>query len=169
MPGQSAVVPAVYTPDNKQGAAGGGIVFDGTGSFTKSGTLNIVAGGPSTVTTATFTLDDGQIINLNTNNAVQITDGAVTIDKTALVGAGVDILSGGNVLLSQFASDGSTAAFASGDVVGLKVSRGLSGLDPMYANDVIINGIPIGAASLLADTVSPQSGNQIASAITGPG
>ena len=85
--GQSAVVPAVYTPDNKQGAAGGGIVFDGTGSFTKSGTLNIVAGGPSTVTTATFTLDDGQIINLNTNNAVQITDGAVTIDKTALVGA----------------------------------------------------------------------------------
>ena len=163
--GQSAVVPAVYTPDNKQGAAGGGIVFDGTGSFTKSGTLNIVAGGPSTVTTATFTLDDGQIINLNTNNAVQITDGAVTIDKTALVGAGVDILSGGNVLLSQFASDGSTAAFASGDVVGLKVSRGLSGLDPMYANDVIINGIPIGAASLLADTVSPQSGNQIASAI----
>jgi hypothetical protein len=68
-------------------------------------------------------------------------------------------------LLSQFASDGSTAAFASGDVVGLKVSRSLSGLDPMYANDVIINGIPIGAASLLADTVSPQSGNQIASAI----
>ena len=35
----------------------------------------------------------------------------------------------------------------------------------MYASDVIINGIPIGASRIADDTTSPQSGNQIASAI----
>ena len=153
------------TPIAKQGATGGGIVLGGAGAFAKSGSLSVVAGGTSSVTSATFTLDDGQILDLNVNSAVSLTSGVVTINKTALDRAGINLLSGGNVSLSQYASSGSAAAFASGDVVALSVSRNLPSLEPMYASDVIINGIPIGASREAEDKISPQSGNQIASAI----
>jgi flagellin len=52
----TAITPTITTVT---GAAGGGMTLGGAGSFAKAGTLNIVAGGPSTVTTATFTLEDG--------------------------------------------------------------------------------------------------------------
>ena len=164
-----ATAPTVSTPDANQGTLGGGIVLSGetaSAQFAKSGTLNIVAGGTSSVTSATFTLDDGQILDLNVNSAVTIASGVVTIDKTKLERAGINILAGGNVLLTQYTSSGATgAAFASGDVVGLNVSRSLPGLEQMYASDVIINDIPIGASRESDDTISPQTGNQIASSI----
>ena len=164
-----AIAPTVSTPDANQGTLGGGIVLSGaveSAQFAKSGSLNIVAGGASSVTSATFTLDDGQILDLNVNSAVTIASGVVTIDKTKLERAGINILAGGNVLLTQYSSSGTAgAAFASGDVVGLNVSRSLPGLEQMYASDVIINDIPIGASSVSDDTISPQTGNQIASAI----
>jgi flagellin len=147
------------------GAVGGGIVLGGAGSFAKSGSLSVVAAGPTSLTSATFTLEDGQILDLNVNSAVTITGGIVTIDKTKLERAGINILSTGNVTLTQTVSAGTAAAFASGDVVGLTVSRTLPGLEQMYASDVIINGIPIGASRESDDTISPQSGNQIASSI----
>jgi flagellin len=125
----------------------------------------VVAGGATTVTSATFTLDDGQILDLNVNSAVTITGGIVTINKTLLERAGINILSTGNVTLTQIVSAGTAAAFASGDVVGLTVSRDLPDLEQMYASDVIINDIPIGASREADDILSPQSGNQIASAI----
>ncbi|NBW55123.1 MAG: hypothetical protein EBR42_07465, partial [Betaproteobacteria bacterium] len=103
--------------------------------------------------------------DLNVNNAVQIASGVVTIDKTVLERAGINILKNGNVSLSQYTLSGSAAAFASGDVVGLSVSRSLPPLKPMYASDVIINGIPIGASRTADDVTSPQTGNQISSAI----
>ncbi|CAN1491497.1 Flagellin, D0/D1 domain containing protein [Burkholderiaceae bacterium] len=165
--GQIALSPTVSTPAAKQGAAGGGIYLAGAGAFAKSGSLSVVAGGASTVTSATFTLDDGQILDLNVNSAVTISAGVVTINKTLLERAGINILSGGNVTLSQqtSATTPTAAAFASGDVVGLTVRRDLPDLEQMYASDVIINGIPIGASREADDIVSPQSGNQIASAI----
>ena len=164
--GQVALVPTVASPTAKQGAVGGGIVLGGAGAFSKSGSLSILASGSSSVKSATFTLDDGQILDLNVNKAVTIANGVVTINKTALDRAGINLLSGGNVSLSQYASSGSSVAFASGDVVALSVSRTLPSLEPMYASDVIINGIPIGASRQADDTISPQSGgNQIASAI----
>ena len=160
--GTIALTPTVATTT---GAAGGGIVLGGAGSFAKSGSLSVVAAGPTSLTSATFTLDDGQILDLNVNSAVTITGGIVTIDKTKLERGGINILSTGNVTLTQTVSAGTAAAFVSGDVVGLTVSRTLPGLEQMYASDVIINGIPIGASRELDDTISPQSGNQIASAI----
>jgi flagellin len=163
--GAIALSPTVSMPSAQQGAAGGGIVLGGAGAFAKSGFLSVVAGSASTLNSATFTLDDGQIFDLNVNNAVTIAAGVVSIDQTALERAGIYILSGGNVALSQFTRTGSPAAFASGDMVGLTVSRDLPDLEPMYAGDVIINGIPIGASRIADDTISQQSGNQIASAI----
>jgi len=160
--GTIALAPTVATTS---GASGGGIVLGGAGAFSKSGSLSVVAAGASTLTSATFTLDDGQILDLNVNAAVTILNGVVTIDKTKLERAGINILSTGNVTLTQTVSAGTAAAFASGDVVGLTVKRTLPGLSQMYASDVIINGIPIGASREADDTVSPQSGNQIASAI----
>jgi flagellin len=89
----------------------------------------------------------------------------VTINKTLLERAGINILSGGDVTLTQQNSSADMAEFASGDVVGLTVRRTLPGLEQMYASDVIINDIPIGASREADDTLSPQTGNQIASAI----
>ena len=161
--GALALTPTVST---KQGASGGGIFLGGAGAFAKSGSLSVVAAGPSSVRSATFTLDDGQILDLNVGSAVSISAGVVTIDKTALERAGINILSGGNVTLSQLTPAGGAAAFASNEVIGLSVARTLPRLEQMYASDVIINGIPIGASRQADDTISPQSGgNQIASAI----
>ena len=163
--GAIALAPTVYTPPAQQGASGGGMILGGAGAFAKSGSLSVVAGGASTVTSATFTLDDGQILDLNVNSAVTISAGVVTINKTLLERAGINLLSDGNVSLRQYSTTGAAAAFASGDVVGLTVSRDLPDLEQMYASDVIINGIPIGASREADDILSPQSGNQIASAI----
>ena len=163
--GQIALAPTVSTADAKQGAVGGGIYLGGDGSFSKSGSLSVVAGGSTSIASATFTLDDGQIFDLNVNSAITISSGVVTINKTLLERAGINILSGGDVTLTQQNSSADIAEFASGDAVGLTIGRTLPGLDQMYASDVIINDIPIGASREADDTVSPQTGNQIASAI----
>jgi len=161
--GAIALSPTVST---KQGVAGGGIFLGGAGAFAKSGSLSVVAAGASSVRSATFTLDDGQILDLNVNSAVSISAGVVTIDKTALERSGINILSSGNVTLSQLTPAGAAAAFAANEVIGLSVARTLPRLEQMFASDVIINGIPIGASRVADDTISPQSGgNQIASAI----
>ena len=163
--GQIALAPTVSTPDAKQGSVGGGIYLGGDGSFSKSGSLSVVAGGSTSITSATFTLEDGQIFDLNINSAITMSSGVVTINKTLLERAGINILSGGDVTLTQQNSSADMAEFASGDVVGLTVRRTLPGLEQMYASDVIINDIPIGASREADDTLSPQTGNQIASAI----
>jgi flagellin len=161
--GAIALSPTVST---KQGVAGGGIVLGGVGAFAKSGSLSVVAAGPSSVRSATFTLDDGQILDLNVSSAVSISAGVVTIDKIKLERAGINILSSGNVTLSQFTPAAGAAAFAANEVIGLSVARTLPRLEQMFASDVIINGIPIGASREADDIISPQGGgNQIASAI----
>jgi flagellin len=157
----TAITPTITTV---AGATGGGMTLGGAGLFAKAGTLNIVAGGTSTVTTATFTLEDGQILDIKAG--VSIAAGIVTIDKQTLDRAGKNILSGGNLTLTQVTSAPAAAAFASGDKVTLDVSRSIGKLDTMFSSDVIINGVPIGASRAADDLLSPQnSGNQIASAI----
>jgi flagellin len=157
----TAITPTITTV---AGATGGGMTLGGAGSFAKAGTLNIVAGGTSTVTTATFTLEDGQILDIKAG--VSIADGVVTIDKQTLDRAGKNILSGGNLTMTQVTSAAAAAAFASGDKVTLDIDRSLTKLDTMFSSDVIINGVPIGASRAADDLLSPQnSGNQIASAI----
>jgi len=170
--GTIALAPTVVTTS---GASGGGIILGGTATFSKSGTLSVVSGAipvggtANAVTSATYTLEDGQIFDLNVNSAVTISGGVVTINKTKLERAGINIFSSSvanaTATFTQTVSAGTAAALVSGDVVGLTVNRTLPGLEQMYASDVIINGIPIGASRESDDTISPQSGNQIASSI----
>jgi flagellin len=157
----TAITPTITTV---AGVAGGGMTLGGAGSFAKAGTLSIVAGGPSSVTSATFTLEDGQILDIAAG--VSIAAGVVTIDKQTLDRAGKNILSGGNLTMTQVTVAPAAAAFVTGDKVTLDVARSLSKLDTMFSSDVIINGVPIGASRAADDLLSPQkSGNQIASAI----
>jgi hypothetical protein len=92
----TAITPTITTV---AGVAGGGMTLGGAGSFAKAGTLSIVAGGPSSVTSATFTLEDGQILDIAAG--VSIAAGVVTIDKQTLDRAGKNILSGGNLTMTQ--------------------------------------------------------------------
>jgi flagellin len=171
----TALAPAVKTVD---GAGGGGVTLGGLGSFAKAGTLKVIAADPSDTTnypdgvkSATFTLEDGQILRLfdkanNVTGLVTIADGVVTLDKTKLDRAGFSLLSGDNVTINQVDGGGAAAGLIEDEVVGLQINRQLSKLETMYASDAIINGIPIGASRLVDDQLSPQnSGNQIASAI----
>jgi flagellin len=165
----TSLAPTIKTVD---GEAGGGVALGGLGSFAKSGTLKIVAGDPADavlyptgVKSASYTLEDGQILDISAG--VSMADGVVTLDKTKLDRAGFSLLSGGNVTINQVDNVGVAADFVEDDVVGLSVSRKLSSLETMFASDAIINGIPIGASRLVDDKLSPQnSGNQIASAIS---
>ena len=157
----TAITPTITTV---AGATGGGMTLGGAGSFAKAGTLSIVAGSSTTVTTATFTLEDGQILDIKAG--VSITGGVVTIDKQTLDRAGKNILSGGNLTMTQVTSAAAAAGFVIGDKVTLDIDRSLTKLDTMFSSDVIINGVPIGASRAADDLLSPQnSGNQIASAI----
>lgn len=176
--GGSALAPTMKTVD---GATGGGVTLAGLGSFAKAGTLKVVAADPADtvnypdgVKSATFTLDDGQILNLfdkdnNVTGLVKISGGVVTLDKDKLDRAGYSLISGAHgdtVTINQVDEFGVAADLVEGEVVGLKINRQLSKLEPMFASDAIINGIPIGASRLADDKLSPQnSGNQIASAI----
>ena len=86
------------------------MTLGGAGSFAKAGTLSIVAGSDSTVTTATFTLEDGQILDIAAG--VSIAAGVVTIDKQTLDRAGKNILSGGNLTMTQVTSTAAAAALS---------------------------------------------------------
>ncbi len=171
----TALAPTVQIVD---GAAGGGVTLGGLGNFAKAGTLKVIAADPTDTTnypdgvkSATFTLEDGQILRLfdkanNVTGLVSIDNGVITLDKTKLERAGFSLLSGDNVTINQVDSGGAAADLIEDEVVGLQINRQLSKLETMYASDAIINGIPIGASRLVDDQLSPQnSGNQIASAI----
>jgi len=171
----TALAPTVQIVD---GAGGGGVTLGGLGNFAKAGTLKVIAADPTQTTdypdgvkSATFTLEDGQILRLfdkanNVTGLVTIKDGVVTLDKTKLERAGFSLLSGDNVTINQVDAGGAAADLIEDEVVGLQINRQLSKLETMYASDAIINGIPIGASRLVDDQLSPQnSGNQIASAI----
>jgi flagellin-like hook-associated protein FlgL len=171
----TALAPTVQIVD---GAGGGGVTLGGLGSFAKAGTLKVIAADPTDTTnypdgvkSATFTLEDGQILRLfdkanNVTGLVTIDNGVVTLDKTKLDRAGFSLLSADNVTIKQVDGGGAAAGLIEDEVVGLQINRQLSKLETMYASDAIINGIPIGASRLVDDQLSPQnSGNQIASAI----
>jgi flagellin len=155
----TATTPTISTTP---GLSGGGITLDGT--FSKAGTLSILAGGVDSVTSAKFTLEDGQTLDIS--SGVTIAGGVISINKETLARAGMNILSG-DVTLTQVtpASGASTAAdFAAGDRVSMSVTRSVANLEPMYASDAIINGVTIGASRMADDKISP-AGNAWASAI----
>ena len=110
-------------------------------------------------------LSTGKRINSSRDDAAGMAIATRMTQQVRSLNQAVRNAGDGNASLGQYTSTGSAAAFASGDVVGLTVSRDLPDLEQMYASDVIINDIPIGASREADDILSPQSGNQIASAI----
>ncbi|CAN1553756.1 FlgL Flagellin and related hook-associated proteins [Burkholderiaceae bacterium] len=155
----TATTPTISTTP---GLSGGGILLEG--AFSKAGTLSILAGGVDSVTSAKFTLEDGQTLDIS--SGVTIAGGVITINKQTLARAGMNILSG-DVTLTQVtpASGAATAAdFEAGDRVSMNVTRSVAKLEPMYASDAIINGVTIGASRMADDKISPE-GNAWASAI----
>jgi len=171
--GGTSLAPTINTVD---GDTGNGVALGGLGSFAKAGTLKIISADtvdndqialyPNGVKSATYTLEDGQILDITAG--VTMAGGVATLDKVTLDRAGFSLLADDDVTIYQIDNAGAPVNFATtgGDVLGLKVERKLSSLEPMFASDAIINGIPIGASRLVDDKLSPQnSGNQIASAI----
>ena len=171
--GGTSLAPTIKTVD---GDTGNGVALGGLGSFAKAGTLKIISADtvdndqialyPNGVKSATYTLEDGQILDITAG--VTMAGGVATLDKVTLDRAGFSLLADDDVTIYQIDNVGAPINFATtgGDVLGLKVERKLSSLEPMFASDAIINGIPIGASRLVDDKLSPQnSGNQIASAI----
>jgi flagellin len=161
-PAGGALMPTITT---ELGVAGGGSYLGGTAAFSKAGTLSILAAGPSSVSKATYTLEDGQTLDISAS--VTIAAGVITLDKLKLDQAGQNILSGpsaGSLTITQVVPAGTAAAFAAADRVSLNVSRSLSSLEPLYASDAIINGVQIGASRAADDLLSPKT-NAIASAI----
>jgi len=133
------------------------ITTSGAGSFLKAGTLNVVVGA-SAMTSATFTMPDGNIITLDVTDATKIAMSTNTI--TLKAGSG---LVNNNVVLTQTFNSSTTVNY-SNQSVSLSVARNMPTVDNMQANDIIINGVTIPASYATDDTVS--AGNSIgASAI----
>ena len=155
----TATTPTISTTP---GLSGGGITLDG--GFSKAGTLSILAGGVDSVTSAKFTLEDGQTLDIS--SGVTIANGVITINKETLARAGMNILSDDVTLTQVTPPDPSAgpADFAAGDRVSMSITRSVATLEPMYASDAIINGVTIGASRTADDTISPE-GNAWASAI----
>jgi flagellin len=156
-PANGALMPTITT---SQGVDGGGSFLGGAGSFAKAGTLAIVSGaadssGVNSITKATFTLEDGQTLDIS--SSITIANGVVTLNKLKLDQAGQNILTGGDLTITQVATGGGPAAFDAADRVSLTVGRSLSSLEPMYASDAIINGVQIGASRVADDKLSPQT------------
>jgi len=133
------------------------ITTSGAGSFLKAGTLNVVVGA-SAMTSATFTMPDGNIITLDVTDATKIAMSTNTI--TLKAGSG---LVNNNVVLTQTFNSSTTVNY-SNQSVSLSVARNMPTVDNMQANDIIINGVTIPASYAINDTLS--AGNSIgASAI----
>ncbi len=158
--GSGVVFPTV---ENTLGVDGGGIEKDvNSGSFIKSGNLSIVMEDDSTIGSAKFTLEDGQIIDIKESTSVA--GGVITISKESLDGKGLNLLEDDDFVINQLSVFGGSLDFAANDKVSMSVSRKFQELDSTVAGDAIINGVSIGATQPGIDTVS--FSNNIASAIT---
>lgn len=145
----SAGTPSTDDGTNKVAVAAGG------GDFLKAGTLSVVVGA-SSLTSAEFTLPDGNVITLDVTDSTVI---SMTGDEIVL-GAASGLVDD-DVTLNKTLADGTTVDNYGGETVSLTVARQMPTAEPMQADDIIINGITIGAADAESDTVS--TGNSIGS------
>jgi flagellin len=138
------------------------VAASGSGVFTKAGQLQVTFGGDTTaITSATFTLPDGNVVNLDVanTNVIAFTGNVITLKSAS------GLVSGDVTLTQTVAVGGAVANYASGNTIGLNVTRTMPTVTAMQANDIIINGITIPASSALSDKVSV-GGSVAASAIS---
>ncbi|MFB0898745.1 MAG: flagellin [Polaromonas sp.] len=120
-----------------------------TGSPAKSGSVSIVVNS-ATAATATLTLSDGSKSTIA--GVIDATAKIITFANTALTGGT------GSLSLT------STIAFASPNTLSFAVNRAFPAVAAMAPNDVMLNGVSVGASFAASDTISP-AGSAAGSAI----
>ena len=148
--------------DTTNNSVGGMSVAVGTASsatFGQAGQLTIstdAAG--TTVSTATFTKPDGTVLNLLTDTAGALTatpftaaNGVVTIDTAKVKWPNVFTATTGTILVAQKTAGGAAVPFTSDTVT---LSSNFQTLNPLTANDLVINGVNVGASFANTDSKS---------------
>ena len=149
--------------DTTNNNVGGMSVTAGAGSpattFGLSGqlTLSTDAAG-TTVSTATFTKPDGTVLNLLTDTAGAVTAtpftaaaGVISIDTSKVKWPNVFTATTGTILVSQLTAGGGAVNFTSDTVT---LSSNFQTLNPLTANDLVINGVNVGASFANTDSKS---------------
>ncbi len=129
----------------------GGVGDAAAGAFLKAGTLEVVMTSATAIASAKFTLPDGNIITLDPTDSTKI----------ALSGDEITLKDDSGLVDGDLVFTTSATGYAAAETVSLTVARQMPTAEPMQADDIIINGITIGAADAESDTVS--TGNSIGS------
>ena len=112
----------------------------------------------TTVSTATFTKPDGTVLNLLTDTAGAATatpftaaGGVITIDTAKVKWPNVFTATTGTILVTQQTAGGGAVPFTSDTVT---LSSNFQTLNPLTANDLVINGVNVGASFANTDSKS---------------
>ena len=119
-------------------------------------TLSTDAAGTA-VSTATFTKPDGTVLNLLTNPAgaavtpFTAAGGVITINTATVAWPNVFTATTGTILIAQQTAGGGAVNFSSDTIT---LSANFPTLNPLTANDLVINGVNVGASFANTDTKS---------------
>ena len=127
-----------------------------TGVFALAGGLQVKMSADGTVASSTFTMLDGTQVDLTA--ATTVANNTITINPANL-SAGVKQLGGANVfynnnsiVINQTGLNNAAVAVAANDTIN--VNSGFQTINPMQANDVLVNGVTVGASYATSDNVS---------------
>jgi len=119
-------------------------------------TLSTNAGGTA-VSTATFTKPDGTVLNLLTDpSGAAVTPftaagGVITINTATVAWPNVFTATTGTILVAQQTAGGAAVNFSSDTIT---LSSNFPTLNPLTANDLVINGVNVGASFANTDAKS---------------
>ena len=119
-------------------------------------TLSTDAAG-TTVQSATFTKPDGTVLNLLTNPAgaavtpFTAAGGVITINTATVAWPNVFTATTGTILIAQQTAGGGAVNFSSDTIT---LSSNFPTLNPLTANDLVINGVNVGASFANTDSKS---------------
>ena len=136
-----------------------------TGVFALAGGLQVKMSGAGTVANSTFTMLDGTQVDLTAATSVngnQLTINPANLSAAVKAAGGANLFYNNNsITVSQTGLNGALN-IAANDTLNL--SSTFQTLNPLQANDVLINGVTVGASYTTSDTVSLPS-NSAASSI----
>jgi len=115
------------------------LTTSGTGTLSKAGRLDVTIATGAASGTAVFTMEDGKTVNLTatvSGSTVTFTNQAITDNS-------------GTFVIT------SSAALTAGEKLTVQIDRTFATIEPMHANDVIINGVQVPMALAKNDTLSP--------------
>ena len=127
-----------------------------TGVFALAGGLQVKMSATGTVQSSVFTMLDGQQVNLTA--ATTVSNNQITINPNNLTAAvkqagGSNVFYNNNsIVVSQTGVNNAAVNIGAND--SILVSSNFQQLTPMQANDVLINGVTIGASYTNTDSLS---------------